>query len=364
MADRRWALLVGAREYEFYRPLKYSAADAADFASELTKHLGFTRDTMMLLTDEPKQQPDAPPTRSKLFHSLGLLSNPDSEHYVKKHIQPIGEDDLFVFYFSGHGLNSADGEEFLLLTDASDQQIADTSVNIGELVKLIGNLPCRHKILFIDACRAEFDEDDGAKAAGSAKGIGTWQPDREGLATFYSCDPKDRSYEIDALGHGSFTHCLIEAVTDREVVTLDDLAKHLASRVPVLNVEKGKDIQQPFFVPNPADMAALPLFAIQEKVKTVDVDDLLQQASDLHAEGVIDFEWWDKIFSFQAELKDGTATNPSIRRSILKRFLRRDMTLADFEARWMSTEKPTPSVRETKPQVRPGGDTSLLPSDS
>jgi uncharacterized caspase-like protein len=348
MPDRRWALLVGASKYDFFTSLKYSADDAADFAAALRDNLGFTSDTMLLLSDGPAHAANYKPTRASIFHALASLAKSDSPYYVDNQLDPIQEDDLFVFYFSGHGLRAPNGDEYLLSVDASDQSISDTAVNLGELAKQIANLPCRHKILFIDACRSEFDE-EGAKDPAPPPGIGDLRVDREGIATFYSCDPRHRSYEIDDLKHGSFTYCLLEAVSDPTVNSLGELNAYLTSRVPGINAKGGKRAQKPFLIPNPADMLDLRLFAAQEQ--KVDLDELMDLANAALENEIIEYELWDQLTTFLADAKQGGGTNVKIRTKLLHLFFRNDLNVEELVARWQRTERPTAPVRESKPQV-------------
>lgn len=350
MAGRRWAMLVGASAYEFFRPLKYSASDAADFARSLWEDLGFTEETTLLLTDVEEHEPYHNPTRSAIIHSLCLLENEDSKLYRDRQVAPITEDDLFVFYFSGHGVRTPEGEEFLLSMDASDQAVTDTALDIDDLMRRIENLPCRHKILFIDACRAELDDDDGAKTPDLPPGVGAKKLARPGFATFYSCDPKGRSYEIDDedIRHGSFTYCLLQAVKDSKVKTLAELNNYLLSRVPSLNAARNKRPQQPFFVPNPLDMASLELFTFQERL---DLSELMQGTTKLVEDDVIDIEWWEKIGSFLQEVERGQAADVVLRMKILNDLLQGTTSFERFRGRWALTERFTRSVREAKPQV-------------
>jgi uncharacterized caspase-like protein len=359
---RRWGFFVGANAYEHFRPLRYSAADAVDFGAALKDHLGFTPETTMLLSDMDGPEVDFKPTRNAMLHALAVLADSDSEYYVRHELTPIQEDDVFVFYFSGHGLRTSDGDELLLPVDASDRCPADTGVHLAEVTRQIANLPCAHKVLFIDACRSELEDEEGSRGLAAAPGIGERQVDRDGFATFYSCDPRDRSYEIgdEDIRHGSFTYCLLEAVTDPTISTLEQLNTYLASRVPKLNVDRGKRPQKPFFVPNPAEMNHLPLFAVPE-VKT-EWDLLIQKTTELHEKKAIPIEWWDKVTGALEDAKEGEGVNVETRKSILQWLIDGQLTFTEFERRWRRTEKTTRSLREVKPQVKPG-EADLLPPD-
>lgn len=336
MSEHRWALLVGVGGYRGHPSLKYAAADAVDFTKEIVRRLGFDRKRVLVLADpEDEADRDLSPTRNNLFHALGLFAEKSSELYRDNRLDPMGEEDLFLFYFSGHGMRTEDQAEHLLGIDASPYNVRDTAIPLESVIDRIEHLPCRHKVLFLDACRDEFFDSAGAKSADGSKGIG--EPsvvEREGLATFYSCDPKRRSYEIEALKHGSFTYCLLEAIKHENINTLEELDEYLKSRVPTVNADGGKEPQQPYAVPKPADMMKLALF--QTLRGEEEHGDLIDMTNELFQAGVIDFEWWDKLTGIW---EDGSAPNFALKERIFRELYAGSLSLSDFEARWRRTER-------------------------
>jgi Caspase domain len=328
----RWALLVGASKYEFHPPLRFAAADAIASAEALETSLGFDRRRMLVLADGDGRT-DYSPTRRDIFHSLGLLGDPHSDFYAKRELDPIAEDDLFVSYFSGHGIREH-GQEFLLTLDTSRYCLADTAMPLEGILGRIAKLPCRHKILFLDACREEFYQDEGARAIGGAKGIGErGLVDREGWATFYSCDPGQRSYEIDDLRHGAFTFCLLEAINNPRINTLGELDAFLKSRVPQENVKANKEPQQPFAVPNPTDMLELDLLRLTQR--ETDLETLTMMTNELYNRAVLDIDWWEKLCSVW---ESGDARNLELKQKMFERLCAGTLDFEEFAAKWRRTE--------------------------
>lgn len=346
MNGHRWALVVGACEYEFHPSLKFAASDAVAFADALVVSLGFDRKRVLVLADGDENSIDYSPTRRNIFHTLGLLGDKHSNLYRDRNIDPIGEDDQFVFYYSGHGIRR-NRDEFLLPVDTSDYAITETAVPLEEVVERIEKFPCKHKVLFLDACREQFYPDDGAKAIGGAKGIGQRQiVDREGLATFYSCDPGQLSYEIEDLEHGSFTYCLLEAVKHPEVNTLGELDDFLKSRVPQENEKAKKTLQQPFSVPSPSDMLKVALLRLAQ-IPT-DRERLVEMTTELANKGMLDVDWWGKLCNVW---EGGDAPNFELKRAIFERLYQGKATLDEFHTNWRRTERYTPSAPASKPDL-------------
>jgi hypothetical protein len=345
--DRRWALVVGAAGYKKFKRLSWAGFDATEFTQSLVTHLNFDRNRIVLLSDDESSDADLEPTRSDIFHALGLFST--GRLFAERKIDPITEDDLLVFYFSGHGLRTDEGEQFLLPVEASDVNVPSTSVPLEEVVTAIDQLPCRHKVLFIDACRADLEEATGAKGPVSTEGFGRREdPDRPGLAIFYSCDPKQRSYEVEDLKHGTFTYELLQAVTHEGINTLAELDDYLTSRVPRLNVQHGKEPQQPFSVWNPRDMLELRLFELLREKGVSDNDELIAMANELYEREKIDEDWFIKL---QGVWDEEHVINPRAKKAILRRFHAGDMAFDQFQRRWLYSEKHIPSVRPPKPAV-------------
>jgi hypothetical protein len=154
---------------------------------------------------------------------------------------------------------------------------------------------------------------------------------------------------------------MLAAVRDPSVNTLRELNEYLASRVPKLNVDRGKKPQKPFFVPNPSEMEDLRLFAVRER--RPDIGELMSRVNELGQAGELDYDWWDKIM----DTLDGPGAVNPIKIELLKRFLVGEMPFDDFETRWKRMERKPPGVRQTGPQVpkvQVAGETSGSASDT
>lgn len=345
MNGNRWALVVGACDYEFHPSLRFAASDAVAFANALVTSLGFDRKRVLVVADGGKDSVDYAPTRRNIFHALGLFGDKNSRLYRDRELDPIDVADQFVFYYSGHGIQH-DSREFLVPVDTSDCAITETAVPLEAVVARIDRLPCQHKVLFLDACREQFRPYDGSKAIG-AKGIGDRQlVNRPGLATFFSCDPGQLSYEIDDLEHGSFTYCLLEAVKDREINTLGELDRYLKAHVPTQNSKANKNLQQPFSVPNPSDMLDVDLLRLA--LIPTDSERLMEMTNELANDEVIDIEWWAKLCNIW---DTGEAANYELKRRIFERLYRRESTVEEFQRDWNRTERYAASASPAKPDL-------------
>jgi len=206
---RRWALVVGAGRYEHLGTLHHAAADAELFAAALVERLGFERDTIRLLTDDAPE-PELRPTAG---HLLGEL-----EALLKDRRRT--RSDLFVFYFCGHGVGHATGD-LLLPTDARRETVARVGLPVREVIERLAAAGMRNVLVVVDACRTGAEHPFGSEL---------WQlAEQARLALVLGCAPGEQSYEDAFLGHGLFTHALVEALAEPEL--FDAAGSLWASRV-------------------------------------------------------------------------------------------------------------------------------------
>lgn len=126
-----FVLSVGVSKYQNPKyNLSFAHKDAIDLAAEMQKQTGlFDVRKVSVLTDQNA-------TRSKIRQELMAM---------KKLITP---NDLFMFIFSGHGLNEA-----LVTHDFNMDDRGATTLNKSDLAELVGEFNCNY-IMLIDACHS------------------------------------------------------------------------------------------------------------------------------------------------------------------------------------------------------------------
>lgn len=208
-APRRVALLVGVEHYHKpgFRDLRFCEDDVIAVGQELTK-LGFEV-TVLLGSAEGDQQ----------------ATKANIERVARQIVAPLGKQDIALVMLSGHGqqLDRApdsptppQGFDF----DSSDSYFCPvdarlndprSQVSLSYLLDDVLALDVGRKMLLVDACR-DVPADPSARGK-NAKGIeGRQIRLREGTAVYFSCSAGQQSFEKDELGHGLFTHCVLEAL--------------------------------------------------------------------------------------------------------------------------------------------------------
>ena len=224
---KRHALLVGVEEYrdQMISRLQFARADATALADRLHSRCGFDQ-VRVLAGDGGSDAPDLVNIVTALRDSAGELR----------------EDDLFLFFFAGHGVEK-DGHGYLLARDSLHAYPEHGSLSLELLRKNFERLNSSKRLLLLDACRNSPDVGRGdadnrmgdvisrdiVAAARSKLSGGTT------TSLLSACRSGQRAYEWPAKGHGVFTQYLIEGLdgaawTDRELA-FERLAGFAAKQV-------------------------------------------------------------------------------------------------------------------------------------
>jgi hypothetical protein len=133
-------------------------------------------------------------------------------------IRNLDEQDLFIFYYAGHGFHGAGGNR-LSAYDTNRTNIADTSLHMrDELLEPLANSACQQALVFVDACAEQFRDVVSSRDVISNLAVDEVEDFLDSgwyLGVFLSCSPGEKSYPARTLGHGIWTHFLLEALSGR-----------------------------------------------------------------------------------------------------------------------------------------------------
>jgi hypothetical protein len=228
-----FALVVGVSRYRYARTqdLRFADADAAAVAALLREGRcqGIKPDNVVLLQNTM--------ARSEVIKAQldALLARAD-------------ENDIFLFYFSGHGMYDTRGQLCLLGADA---EIDDpykawaSSLTQAEVLTALNASPCRNKVMILDACRsgrATMPATAGERGAHGEVSILT------------AASASESSYESDDLQGGIFTHYLLKGLRGKADadgdggVTMQELATYVAAETP-REAQRTNHQQHPRYAP-------------------------------------------------------------------------------------------------------------------
>lgn len=257
---RRRAVVVGINKYDdsSINALQHAEGDALrvhQFLQELQGALRF---------DAPK-----------------LLQAPtDDEVYrvVKQETESLGPNDLFLFYFAGHGVQQRVGSQHLLLcrnADGAALEIDHTNGAVAYDLLLHKTVGAFSRVFIFDACRRPYSRNargdvpnyrmhgvDNIRGLCQSDAFG---PRRGALVTLLSCSDGEISEEQERYQGGLFTQVLLAewraALSESRSAILDNsLLERLRERMLQLSDVTPLSLQQPALVcaGTTLDLFALP----------------------------------------------------------------------------------------------------------
>jgi uncharacterized caspase-like protein len=195
--NNRWAMVIGVSKYsEDVGALRYTAKEAREFAASLKNDLQFDDSNLKLLADDGK--PDEAPTSARVLASLDSLLKD----------RRLDKGNLFIFYFSGHGVATPHGD-YLLPADAKKGHFEEMGVPVREVIGRIVGAGLKNVLFITDACRAGTQNDFGLELSMLCH--------KANIAVMLGCAPGKRSYEYSSLKQGAFTHFLMESLHQPEL---------------------------------------------------------------------------------------------------------------------------------------------------
>ncbi len=318
----KWAILVGPKDYQYVVPLQYSTDDIVSVGKAFRKYLEFKDKNILEFGAGLKLAPLA----HVFYHEVyGLLESGG-----------IQEDDLLVFYFSGHGIR--DKKDYLLPVEATPHNLKRTGIEFEDLVDHLTNSKCKNVVLFVDACREAIPGERGVISIGEES---RQILERAGFAAIFSCDPNELSYEIDELRHGSFTHCFLEALEGGTCITVAEVYDYLLKAVPLTNQRFNKRVQRPYPV-QAGDKWGLQIFSssVQLLRSTRRFDELIKQITDFFQGGAIDYKHMAGAVEFLDGARDKElGEDDKAKLDLIERFCGGRVKPSAFVVIWDAIEK-------------------------
>jgi len=224
-----WAVVVGVGRYE--NPgiprLRYTLADARAVYDTLIGLTGFSKQNILLLTDETERKP----TTRNLRWALGTFLARNAR-----------KDDTVVIFYAGHGASEIDPSglerdgfaKYLVPIDADPDDLYSTALPMDELQTVFNRIEAERVIAFLDTC---YSGAAGGRTFASKRTRATQVDDlflerltrSKGRALVTASRTNEVSIELPELGHGLFTYHLVQGLRggadlDRDgIVTLQEL---------------------------------------------------------------------------------------------------------------------------------------------
>jgi WD40 repeat protein len=222
-----YLIVVGINQYENKKmSLNYALADATSFKDEVEK------DSKSVIG------------AVKTYFVTDATANKTSITNAFKQVQQNAKaQDVFIFYYAGHGVIGKDKEFYLVPTDVSDLNNVQTELEQkGIASKLLQqyaiDIQAQKQLFILDACQSagafekllSNDGDQQKSLAVVARSTGTHWMAASGAMQYAN--------EFSSLGHGVFTYVLLQALkgeaVNNKMITVNGLKNFLQIQVPLL----------------------------------------------------------------------------------------------------------------------------------
>jgi uncharacterized caspase-like protein len=226
------AVVIGIDAYAHVNRLKYASADARAFYRYLVEQSGVPADNVVLLINEEAGL-------RQLRSALGTV--------LKRR---AGAEDTVLIYFAGHGATESDAdspdgdglEKYLLPVDANPDDLYATAIPMREIAHIFSRIRSDRLVFIADACYSGASGGRTLQKPGIRAGISDKFFERissgRGRVIMTACNASEVSAESDALGHGIFTHYLLEGLkgsadVDRDgLISVDEVYAYVSAKVP------------------------------------------------------------------------------------------------------------------------------------
>jgi len=208
-----YLLAIGVNEYQKQQPLNYCINDAEKTAQIFEETHEKTRKIYneQLITDEN-------------FNESTL------NDYIASITGQIKKDDIFIFYYSGHGISNESEDNkysFSMITAAGEY------LPFQKLQEQLETIKAQNMLIMIDACQSGVLADTITKGIFEDEMV---QLNRKtGINVFTSSQSRESSEEINSLKHGLFTYSLLNSFysEDDELISIHEIASNLKEQVEI-----------------------------------------------------------------------------------------------------------------------------------
>lgn len=194
------ALIVGIEDYQTkangaLNKVDYARKDAEAFLEALREMYGDRLEEELIVDND------------------ATVSN--IQYQLRGFIQSLEADDLFIFYYAGHGFHGQGGNRITAWDTHSDNIEGTTLLLRDILLEPLQASACRKALAFVDACAANFAPFVKSRQVItnlSSAELKTYLGATDYFAMYLSCSPGEKSYPSDRLQHGIWTYFLLKAI--------------------------------------------------------------------------------------------------------------------------------------------------------
>ena len=194
----------------------------------------------------------------KSVHTFKLLDRDASKagilNTIDKISKTIKKEDVFIFFYAGHGSVVEGGFYFITpeVTGMYQKDKLQSALYVTELQEKLKQLSALKQVVFVDACHSGSSVEALAMRGGAEEKALAQLSRSSGIHVMASSESQQQSAEIQSLNHGVFTYVLLEALSGKadgapadSKITVYEIKSYIDDQVPELSYRLIKHKQFP-----------------------------------------------------------------------------------------------------------------------
>jgi hypothetical protein len=234
--DNTFAIIIANENYQEEAKVEYALNDGEIFQQYCHKVLGLPNDNIH-------------------FRKDATLNNIRRElDWIRKVANAYEGTARIIVYYAGHGIpDEKTGAGYLLPVDGSGSSLS-TGYSLSELYKMLGDLPAKDVIVFIDACFSGSKRGEGMLASARGVAIKAKPSVPKGKMVIFSAAQGDETaYPLKDEKHGMFTYYILKKLRETKGdVPLQDLSDYVITQVKRKSIVANGKSQTPTVNVSPA----------------------------------------------------------------------------------------------------------------
>jgi WD40 repeat protein len=231
-----YLMVIGINAYtNKINPLTYALPDATAFKEEIEKDA-----KSVLANVKTYFITDAKADNAGIINAF---------NEIKRDAKP---QDVFVFYYAGHGyINPTNKEFYLVSADVTDggESLMKNGVPAKELQQYAIDIQAQKQLFILDACQSAGAFDAMLKHDGEQQKSLAVVARSTGTHWMAASGSTETAKEFGQLGHGAFTYVLLQALkgqaASNKMITVNGMKNYLQINVPELVKKYGSNNQYP-----------------------------------------------------------------------------------------------------------------------
>lgn len=221
-----FVVIVSNEHYKYEQPVPFALNDGETFRLYCEKTLGIPAKNIRYVGDA---------TLNDMRMQL---------HWLQKVMKAFNGQARAMFYYSGHGMPSEDGNHAYLLPVDGNSTLAGSGLSTADLYKQLGSMPSRQTLVLLDACFSGARRDGQMLSASRGVAIrAKAEPVSGSMVVFSAAQGNETAYPFTEMRHGLFTYYILEQLQEHGgCVTLGDLSDYVTTKVKQMSIiENDKD---------------------------------------------------------------------------------------------------------------------------